>query len=120
MHAQVIPSQLLLWFVVVCAEYPLDPADAAFHGVERGVAIVACLVAGFADEVGLGVCPPAESAVSACGDPGEAGDGCLGDECERDLFAGCAMTSMMRITREKGIYSCWRGTWKRRDRGARW
>lgn len=64
-------------------------SDPTFQRVERGVAIVALLVAGFAEEIRLGVGPPAETTICAGGDTCDAGYGHLSDERKRDFLAGC-------------------------------
>ena len=84
-HAQIVSGDLDLGLT----KQSLGPSDATFHGVKRGVSIVASLVTCFAEEVGVGIGPPANACFGACGDAGCRGDGDLTYERQRDLFPGC-------------------------------
>lgn len=115
--AQIITRGLRLSLL---PEEPHERPDFAFQRVERGVAVLASLVAGSADEVGLGVGPPANVGVCACGDAGCGGYGNFAQERERDLFAGCRRAWVTATYGVRETHICWRDTWKRRGRYVRW
>jgi len=98
-YAQIVASDLDL----ALAKQSLCPSDPTFHRVERGITIVAGLVACPTEEVGLGIGPPADGAVAACGDARCGWYGYLCYERQRDPFAGCGVEHGSKARGTRGV-----------------